>query len=153
MKVNTRVFGEIDIEDEKSIFFEQGIIGFPDLQNFALIYNSEKEKKGAISWLQSLDEPTFALPVMDPLTMCPDYNPQVEDELLKPVGTLDPDQLLVLVTLTVPSDIQQMSVNLRAPIVIQTQSRKACQIIVDNDSYPVKYQIYELLQRAKKAGE
>lgn len=93
------------------------------------------------------------MPVMDPLLVAPDYNPQVEDELLKPVGTLDPDQLLVLVTLTVPSDIQQMSVNLRAPIVIQTQSRKACQIIVDNDSYPVKYQIYELLQRAKKAGE
>ena len=105
MKVDTRVFGEIDIEDEKSIFFEQGIIGFPNLQNFALIYNSEKEKKGAISWLQSLDEPTFALPVMDPLTMCPDYNPQVEDELLKPLGELTEDNLFVLVTVTVPQNI------------------------------------------------
>jgi flagellar assembly factor FliW len=153
MRIRTKIFGEVEIDDEKIIRFENGIIGFPELTEFALMHDSEKPDGGAVRWLQSLQEPAFAMPVMDPLVVAPDYNPQVEDELLKPVGTLDPDQLLVLVTLTVPSDIQQMSVNLRAPIVIQTQSRKACQIIVDNESYPVKYQIYELLQRAKKAGE
>lgn len=152
MKVNTRVFGEIDIEDEKSIFFEQGIIGFPNLQNFALIYNSEKEKKGAISWLQSLDEPTFALPVMDPLTMCPDYNPQVEDELLKPLGSFANDDMLVLVTVTVPSDLTKMSVNLQGPIIINADTKKACQIIAEGEGYDVKYPIYELLQ-SRKAGE
>lgn len=153
MKVNTRVFGEIDIEDEKSIFFEQGIIGFPNLQNFALIYNSEKEKKGAISWLQSLDEPTFALPVMDPLTMCPDYNPQVEDELLKPLGELTEDNLFVLVTVTVPQNIEEIAINLKAPIVINSVTRRAGQVIVEDD-YPVKYKIYGKIKEAKgKAGE
>lgn len=61
--------------------------------------------------------------------------------------------MLVLVTLTVPSDIKKMSVNLRAPIVIHTDNRKACQVIVDDDKYLVKYPIYEILQAAKKAGE
>lgn len=153
MKVDTRVFGEIDIEDEKSIFFEQGIIGFPNLQNFALIYNSEKEKKGAISWLQSLDEPTFALPVMDPLTMCPDYNPQVEDELLKPLGELTEDNLFVLVTVTVPQNIEEIAINLKAPIVINSATRRAGQVIVEDD-YPVKYKIYDKIKEAKgKVGE
>lgn len=153
MKVDTRVFGEIDIEDEKSIFFEQGIIGFPNLQKFALIYNSEKEKKGAISWLQSLDEPTFALPVMDPLAMCPDYNPQVEDELLKPLGELTEDNLFVLVTVTVPQNIEEIAINLKAPIVINSATRKAGQVIVEDD-YPVKYKIYDKIKEAKgKAGE
>lgn len=153
MKVDTRVFGEIDIEDEKSIFFEQGIIGFPNLQNFALIYNSEKEKKGAISWLQSLDEPTFALPVMDPLTMCPDYNPQVEDELLKPLGELTEDNLFVLVTVTVPQNIEEIAINLKAPIVINSVTRRAGQVIVEDD-YPVKYKIYDKIKEAKgKVGE
>ena len=153
MKVDTRVFGEIDIEDEKSIFFEQGIIGFPNLQNFALIYNSEKEKKGAISWLQSLDEPTFALPVMDPLTMCPDYNPRVEDELLKPLGELTEDNLFVLVTVTVPQNIEEIAINLKAPIVINSVTRRAGQVIVEDD-YPVKYKIYDKIKEAKgKVGE
>ena len=54
MKLKTRVFGEIDIDDEKIITFENGIIGFPDLKRFTLIFN--EEKKGGISWMQSLDD-------------------------------------------------------------------------------------------------
>lgn len=153
MRINTKVFGEVDIDDEKIICFDKGIIGFPELTRFALMHDAEKTDGGGVRWLQSLQEPAFAMPVMDPLTVKKDYNPEVEDELLKPIGELEPDQMLVLVTLTVPSDIQKMSVNLRAPIVIHTETRKACQVIVDDEQYPVKYPIYEILQAAKKVGE
>ena len=152
MKLNTKLFGNIDIDDDKILHFTNGIIGFPDLKDFALMYDAEKGKKSNIRWLQSVQEPAFAMPVLDPLAVMPDYNPEVEDELLKPIGELTPDELLVLVTLTVPKDITKMSVNLRAPIVIHTESRKACQIIVDEEKYPVKYMIYDILQK-KKAGE
>lgn len=152
MRIKTKIFGEIDIDDEKILHFTNGIIGFPDLKDFALMYDAEKGEKSNIRWLQSLQEPAFAMPVLDPLAVKPDYNPEVEDELLKPIGELNPDEMLVLVTLTVPKDITKMSVNLCAPIVIHTESRKACQIIVDNEKYPVKYMIYDVLQK-KKAGE
>lgn len=153
MRVNTKVFGEVEIDDEKIIRFVNGIVGFPELTEFALMHDAEKTDGNSVRWLQSLQEPAFAMPVMDPLIVVPDYNPEVEDELLKPIGTLEPDQMLVLVTLTVPSDIKKMSINLRAPIVVHTESRKACQVIVDDEKYPVKYPIYEILQAAKKAGE
>ena len=152
MRIQTKIFGEIDIDEEKILHFTNGIIGFPDLKDFALMYDAEKGEKSNIRWLQSLQEPAFAMPVLDPLAVKPDYNPEVEDELLKPIGELNPDEMLVLVTLTVPKDITKMSVNLCAPIVILTESRKACQIIVDNEKYPVKYMIYDVLQK-KKAGE
>lgn len=152
MKVNTRIFGEVDIEEAKLITFEGGIIGFPDMKKFALIYDSEKGINAGIRYLQSMDEPTFAMPVMDPLSVCEDYNPEVEDELLKNLGNLDGDNLLVMTTVTVPRDIKEMSVNLMGPIIINTDTRKACQVIVDGDKYPVKYPIYDILQ-ARKAGE
>ncbi len=152
MRIQTKIFGEIDIDEEKILHFTNGIIGFPDLKDFALMYDAEKGEKSNIRWLQSLQEPAFAMPVLDPLAVKPDYNPEVEDELLKPIGELNPDEMLVLVTLTVPKDITKMSVNLCAPIVIHTESRKACQIIVDDEKYPVKYMIYDVLQK-KKAGE
>ncbi len=152
MKINTKIFGEVEIDDTKIIHFGNGIVGFPELTDFALMHDAEKED-GAIRWFQSLQEPAFAMPVMDPLLLMPDYNPEVEDELLKPIGALEPDHMLVLVTLTVPSDLTKMSVNLRAPIVVHTETRMACQVIVDDDKYPVKYPIYDLLQAAKKAGE
>ena len=67
MKANTRLFGKIDIEDSKIIIFKEGIIGFPDLKHFTLIYDEEKEGQGTIKWLQSMDDPSFALPVINPL--------------------------------------------------------------------------------------
>ena len=153
MKANTRIFGEIEIQDDKIIRFDNGIIGFPELKEFTLIFDSEKEDKTSISWLQSLNEPELAFPVIDPLTVYPDYNPSIEDELLKPLGELTPDNLFVLVTVTVPADIQEIAVNLKAPIVINTDTKKANQLIVDND-LPVRYKIYDIIQSGKeKAGE
>lgn len=154
MELNTRLFGEINIEEEKVIFFEKGIIGFPDFQKFTLIYDEGKDgKRKSICWLQSLDEPEFALPVMDPLLIKEDYNPNVEDEMLKHLGNLTEENTYVLVTVTATSDITKLSVNLKAPIVINAEERKANQIIVD-DNFPVKYMIYDILKaRKEKAGE
>lgn len=153
MKAATRLFGEIGIDESKIITFEDGIIGFPDMKKFTLIFDEEKEGRPSISWLQSMDEPEIAFPVMDPLFVCETYNPSVEDELLKNLGTIKEDNLYVLVTVTVPQNIKELAVNLKAPIVINTDTRKASQIIVEDD-LPVRYRIYEILEEAKKkAGE
>ena len=152
MKVNTKVFGEVTIEDDKIIEFTGGIIGFPDLTKFALIHDEEKGVGVGIRWLQSMQEPAFAMPVMDPLTVYPEYNPEVEDELLKDLGEINEDNLLVLVTVTVPADVTKMSVNLRGPIIINSDTRKACQVIVDGEGFAVKYPVYEIIQSGK-AGE
>lgn len=153
MKAATRLFGEIEIDESKIITFEDGIIGFPDMKKFTLIFDEEKEGRPSISWLQSMDEPEIAFPVMDPLFVCETYNPSVEDELLKNLGTIKEDNLYVLVTVTVPQDIKELAVNLKAPIVINTDTRKASQIIVEDD-LPVRYRIYDILEEAKKkAGE
>ena len=152
MKITTKVFGEVDIEESKILHFPQGIVGFPELTDFALIHDIEKEGVCAIRWLQSMQEPSFAMPVMDPLAVKPDYNPTVEDELLKPLGKLDPEEILVLVTLTVPSDLTKMTINLQAPIVVNAAEKRACQIIVDSELYPVRFPIYDILQEMKKEG-
>ena len=57
MKAKTRIFGEIEIADDKIITLEKGMIGFPDLNRFALIFDEEKQKKhNSIMWLQSMDD-------------------------------------------------------------------------------------------------
>ncbi|MDD6810726.1 MAG: flagellar assembly protein FliW [Lachnospiraceae bacterium] len=152
MKVTTKVFGEITIDDDKIITFPQGIVGFPELTQFALLHDSEKGTD-TIHWLQSLQEPAFAMPVMDPLLVSPEYNPEVDDELLKQLGDLTPEEMLVLVTVTVPKDLTKMSVNLKGPIVINAAEKKAIQVIVDGDEYQVKFPIYDILNANKKAGE
>lgn len=153
MRADTRLFGAIDIEDDKIITLENGMIGLPEFQKFALIFDEEKGMKASsVMWLQSMDDPQTAFPVMQPNAVKTDYNPTVNDEVLSPLGELNEDNTYVLVTLTASADVKETSVNLKAPIVINTDTRKGCQIIVEDD-YPVKYKIYEAVQAKKKAEE
>ena len=121
MRIETKIFGEIEISDDKVISFQEGIIGFPDLKRFALLHDEEKGTQAGIRFLQSLDEPGFAMPVMDPLAVKPDYDPEVDDELLAGVGNITEDNLLVLVTVTIPGDLTRMSVNLQGPFIINIE--------------------------------
>lgn len=150
MKVNTKIFGEIEVDESRFLQFEDGILGFPELKRFMLIHDEESSGKNLISWMQSIDEPGFAMPVIDPLRVCPEYNPEVEDELLKPLGDINGDEILVLTTVTVPEEIEKMTSNLKAPFIINTENLKACQIILEDDQYLIKYPIYEVLKGKKE---
>lgn len=153
MKADTRLFGEIDIADDKIITLENGMIGLPEFRKFALIFDEEKGMEASrVMWLQSMDDPETAFPVMQPNIVKPDYDPTVDEEMLSPIGELRAENTYVLVTLTATADVKEMSVNLKAPIVINTETMKGCQIIVEDD-YPVKFNIYEAVKDRKKAGE
>lgn len=149
MNITTNLFGEVEVDESKIICFAQGIIGFPDLKRFMLIHDVEDEDK-KISWLQSVDEPGFALPVIDPLVIDEGYNPEIEDELLAPLNIEDASQILVVTTITVPSDITKMTANFKAPMIINAANLKAAQIIVEDEKYIVKYPIYDILKGNKE---
>lgn len=151
MLVKTKFFGEVNLPEEKIITFDRGLIGLNEYKRFTILYDCEKEESN-ISWLQCLEEPTLALPVIKPWIVKEDYNPVVEDELLNHLGELTEDNLVLLLTMTVPTDIKQMSVNLKAPIVINADTRKGAQIICENQDYEVKYKVYDVL-KAKKEGQ
>lgn len=150
MLVNTKFFGEIELPEEKILTLDRGLIGLEQYTKYTILYDCEKEETN-ISWFQSVEEPTLALPVIKPWLVKDDYNPIVEDELLSELGDLTEDNLVILLTMTVPEDIKEMSVNLKAPIIINADTRKGSQIAVENSDYEVKYKIYDILQEKKEA--
>lgn len=152
MEVRTRLFGDIAIEDDKIIRFVNGLVGFPTMKDFALIHDGDGESGAGIQWLQSMQDGEFALPVVNPLQILDAYDPVVEDELLAPLGELSADDMLVLVTITVPEDVTKMTINLKGPIVINAANLKATQVVAENDGLEVKFPVYELL-KARKGGE
>ena len=153
MLIKTRYFGEIDVDDAKILTFDDGLIGFENLKKFTLIYNNETEASSNVTWLQSLDEPLVAFPVINPFYVMTNYNPIVEDEVLIPLGELTEDSTAIFLTLTVPSDITKMTTNLKAPIVINAETKKGCQVIAENPEYVVKYNIYDVIQKMKEKKE
>jgi flagellar assembly factor FliW len=153
MLVTTKNFGEIDLDESKIIYFDNGILGFEDYKKYTLLYDDENGERPDISWLQSLEEPALAIPVISPFLVRPDYNPEVEDELLKPLGEITEDNIVVLVSITIPSDIEKISANLRAPFIINSDTKKGAQIIIENANYEIKYHFYEQLKERKAAKE
>lgn len=151
MLVNTRHFGEVDLDENKVLTFEDGLIGFEDCKKFTILYNNEDGGNHSISWLQSLDMPELALPVVSPLSVMANYNPIVEDEVLTPLGNLTEENVIILLTLSVPADITKMSANLKAPLIINAETKKGCQIIAENPDYVIKYNIYDQVKKSKEA--
>ena len=90
------------------------------------------------------------MPVMNPLMVCEDYNPQVSEEFLSSLGNISDENIVVLVTVTVPTDLTKMTVNLQGPIIINSDEKKGAQIIVEGGDYPVKFPIYEILKSRKE---
>ena len=144
MRVKTRLFGEIEISDEKVINLIHGLIGFPDMKRYMLIFDEEKKDKGNIMWLQSLDETDFAMPVMLPHIVKPDYSPAFNVDSLEQLGELTAENTYVLVTVRVPKNPKEASVNLKAPIVINSDTNVGDQIIIEG-SEPVRYLIHDAI--------
>ena len=93
MLVQTKFFGEIDLPEEKIVTLERGLIGLEQYKKYTILYDCEKEEAN-ISWFQSVEEPTLALPVIKPWLVKEDYDPVVEDELLTGLGDLTEENLV-----------------------------------------------------------
>ena len=146
MQINTKWFGTVEIDDAKVITFEKGLIGFEDCSRFAIVYETEDKKEKPIMWLQSLDEQALALPIIKPEYIVDEYAPLGEN--------VKSDDLMIFVTMTVPSDLTKMTCNLKAPIIINTATMKAVQAVAANEDYVVRFPVYNLLkERKEKAGE
>ena len=125
MVAETRLFGTVDIAEDKILEFPMGLIGFENLKKFAIIYDSDREVRSKISWLQSMEEPALALPIIHPSELIDDYGPIVEDELMKNIGDpADADILIVCHNCSIPSDLTRWTANLKAPIIINTEAEK-----------------------------
>lgn len=151
MLVKTKYFGEIELTEEKIITLDRGLMGFEEYKRYTILYDCEKEGGTNIMWFQSVDEQGLVLPMINPLIVKDDYNPVVEDELLGQLGEITEENLVILLTMTVPENIEEMSVNLKAPVIINADTRKGVQIIVENQDYEVKYKVYDVLKKKKEA--
>ena len=155
MLVQTKFFGEVDIEEEKVITLVDGLLGFEDKKKYVILYDNDKPGESQnISWLQSVDDQILTLPVVNPLYIMKDYNPIVEDSLLEALGDPGEEEYMVLVTMRISPDAKRVSCNLKAPIVINPKTLLGCQVIAENEEYPIHYYLSDVVDQVKEsAGE
>lgn len=141
MKIVTRDFGEVEINEQTIINMPTGIMGFEDTTRYTLI--SPLGEDTFPMWFQAVDaaEPCFV--VYDPWQIYPDYRFELDDETQKMLGVdkdKDGDALRLLAVAIVPDDYKKTTINLRCPIVINTKTNVAGQMLLED--YEFKYPVY-----------
>lgn len=141
MQIATKYFGNIDIQQEKIIHFDNGLPGFEEYKDFTVLYDIDTEEKPFFSWLQAVDEKNLAFPIVNPFNIDENYNPTVDNQDLAGLGEMTPENTVVFLLATIPQDIKNASVNMKAPIIINIDNRKGMQIIVENSEYEIKHKL------------
>ena len=145
MEVRTREFGIIEVEEDAIYEFPEGIYGFETDKRFAVF--SKQIEDFSFLYMQSMDNLVPCFLVFEPWDLHSDYQPSVSDEDLKSCQADHIDDLIFLVIATVPKKIEELSVNIKSPIVLNPKTRKARQVILQNADYKVRY--YPFLQNGK----
>jgi flagellar assembly factor FliW len=138
MHIKTRYFGEMEIPANDVIRFPEGILGFPDSKNFALI---EVEENPYLKALQDIDNEHLSFMVIRPWDFFEDYEANISDHDLAQVGittkTLESFSLHTIIT--IGNSISDSTANLVAPIVINHDSKTGKQFVLDASGYGTKH--------------
>jgi len=140
MQVETLRFGMVEVDEKKIIEFGDGIPGLEQYRKYALL---QFEESYPIVWLQSMDDSGICLPVLDTFTVLPEYVFDIDEADVKALELTSPDELHVVSVVVIPEDIQGMTVNLAAPIIINTLTGKAMQIVLSGSEYNVRAPVFQ----------
>jgi flagellar assembly factor FliW len=145
MKVETKAFGSIEVDERQKIHFPSGILGFEDLKDYALM----DAPQAPFYWLQSLEMPEIAFVLIDPRIFRPDYRLEVDPAELEEIGLDDGSaergEILVFAIITIPEDASQMTANLQGPIIISKDEKIGRQAISTNPRWQVRHGVLKEL--------
>lgn len=136
-KINTRDFGEIEVNENDTISFSLGMYGFEDYMSYVILKDSPEDD---IMFLQSLDNADLSFVLVDPYSISRTYTPNLNEEDLSELKVKNEVELKFLVIAIIKENVKDSVVNLKSPIAINPKTRVAKQVIVQN-SYPLRYNI------------
>ncbi len=148
MNLNTKNFGEITYTENEIITFNTPLSGLPNSTRYIIVSN---DPDLLFFWLQSVDEPNLSLCMIDTFKIMPEYNPEVPENQVMALGEVNLDDVKTYNIVVIPKDVKNMTVNLLAPVVINSKTNKAAQIITTNDN-ELSFKIFDKIGLASKGG-
>ena len=150
MRINTSRFGEIEVEDESVVDMAEGMLGFTEFRKFVLIRHNEGSP---FLWYQAVEEPNLAFVIVDPFTFFPDYEVLLSREDLDALEATELGNLAVFSVVVIPENPEDMTANLRGPVLINVEKKIARQVVLNDDRYSPHQPILETVRGAVGRGE
>lgn len=148
MKINTRHFGEVEIEEREIVDFPEGVIGFENLRKYVILSRPDEEP---FHWLQSTEDAKTSFVVVNPLLFQTDYDFEVDDETIEELGIEDASDVYLYVIVRLKSEFRDMTANLLAPLLINPKTQKGTQFILHDSGYGLKHKIFQQDDQGEEA--
>ncbi|GFZ30987.1 flagellar assembly factor FliW [Clostridium zeae] len=136
MKLETKYHGILNYEEEDIITFAKGLPGLQDLKKFILV---DFEENPIFKILHSVEDEEVGLVTVSPFDFINEYEFELKDSIVERLAIKDSNEILVLNTVTLSSKVENITTNLKAPIIINTKAKLGEQIIIDNEKYMIKH--------------
>ncbi|MGZ0877357.1 flagellar assembly protein FliW [Priestia megaterium] len=140
MKISTSYHGDIEIDNQQTLTFNQGIPGFLEETEFVVLPLPEAE---AFQVLQSIQTKEVAFIITDPFQFFLDYDFQLEPQEIEKLQLQQVEDAVVYVLLTMSNSVEKITANLQAPVIINTKKQLAKQVILMNTAYETKHRLFE----------
>lgn len=135
MKIETRLFGEVDIDEKSIIIFEKGIPGFEKFSKFVMLDIEESLMK----CLQSIEDKNMCLVIINPFDYFKDYEINLSTEEISRLQIAKEEDVSVFNVLNIKED--KITANMLAPIVINVLKKLGMQIILQESNYNIRQEI------------
>lgn len=140
MKISTSYHGDIEIDNQQTLTFNQGIPGFLEETEFVILPLPEAV---AFQVLQSIQTKELAFIITDPFQFFLDYDFQLEPQEIEKLQLQQAEDAAVYVLLTMSDSMEKITANLQAPVIINTKQQLAKQVILMNTAYETKHRLFE----------
>lgn len=146
MKTRTSRFGRIEIDAEDVIRFPAGLLGLEDCRQWVLLADLRSD---AVAWLQSVQWAEVALAVVSPRRFFPGYRMRVARRELAALELEDLQSAKVLAIVGKSRGV--VTLNLKAPLVINLQRSLGRQVVTNGD-LPVQFELESLRASFKRSA-
>jgi flagellar assembly factor FliW len=153
MQIETRRFGTLEVDEESTFALTAGIPGFPDMRHVALLgagtvpgqdRDGGEPAEHAMYWMQDVDDGDLAFLCIVPWVAFPEYDIEFDERALGISDDAD-IRVLSLVTTHREDGAAHLTANLRAPLVVDTRSRRMQQVILPDSRWPIRARSAELV--------
>lgn len=135
MKLKTKYHGTVEYKENDVYYFEKGIPGFEKLNKFVIFPLPDND---VFNILHSVENDETGFVVISPFSVDKTYEIDMENDLIERLKINNQEDVILMCTVTLSSKVEHVTVNLRAPIVLNINQKLGEQIILNDDRYLIK---------------
>ncbi len=136
--MNTAILGEIEFDAGAVLTFPEGLPGFEHYTRFVIVSD---RRFLPFQWLQSVEDSNLAFPIIRPHLVCREYSPRLSWKVLETLGLTAAEEAEFYVITTIGSSPGEVTVNLKAPLVVNPRTRLAKQYILEGKTYSLRHPV------------